>query len=361
MILVRRGRLRPRYQHGRDDKCGRKPGYCPQRISIRRETKDTKTRAGKRPIGVPEELLRLLRLHKEQQDRERALARDLWVEKGYVFTSPTGEPLNPNTDYHKWKDLLKAAKVRDARLHDARHTAATVLLILGVPDTVVDRIMGWEPGKSARMRSRYQHLTGPVLQQTAAKVGALIWGSSPTPHQHPPTPGGPVPDPSQSLAPVESRVYVARLGERLIPFLDRAHAEALISQWEEDHPDHSADVEEWGRDKWEHKGPGGMRAIREGMPDRRIVHHGHAAFLPGGERLNIGRYEQWAVVAWEFETELYTDLPVRWHTTRRPGCEVEAQVRGTDKDAVAAAMAEACAQAMDRAKNPGKYGDANEW
>jgi integrase len=58
-----------------------------------------------------------------------------------VFTSPTGEPLNPNTDYHRWKDLLRAASVRDGRLHDARHTAATVLLVIGAPDAVVDAIM----------------------------------------------------------------------------------------------------------------------------------------------------------------------------------------------------------------------------
>lgn len=178
VIRVSRGRLRPRYQHGCGGRCGRKPGYCPQKISIRRETKDVKSRAGKRPIGVPEELMKLLRRHKEEQDRERRLARDLWVEKGYVFTSPIGEPLNPNTDYHKWKDLLKAAKVRDGRLHDARHTAATVLLILGVPDAIVDAIMGWEPGKSARMRRRYQHLTGRVLQDTAGKVGGLLWGEA---------------------------------------------------------------------------------------------------------------------------------------------------------------------------------------
>ncbi|PHQ50537.1 site-specific integrase [Streptomyces cinnamoneus] len=177
VIRVSRGRLRPRYKHGCGNRCGRNPGYCPQKINIRRETKNTKSRAGKRPIGVPEELMKLLRRHKEEQDRERRLARDLWVEKGYVFTSPTGEPLNPNTDYHKWKDLLKAAGVREGRLHDARHTAATVLLILGVPDAIVDAIMGWEPGKSARMRRRYQHLTGRVLQDTAAKVGGLLWGS----------------------------------------------------------------------------------------------------------------------------------------------------------------------------------------
>lgn len=110
VIRVRRGRLRPRYKHGCGDRCGRKPGYCPQKINTRRETKNAKSRAGQRPIGAPDELLHLLRQHREEQAHERAQARDLWTEKGYVFTSPTGEPLNPNTDYHKWKELLKAMR-----------------------------------------------------------------------------------------------------------------------------------------------------------------------------------------------------------------------------------------------------------
>jgi integrase len=60
-----------------------------------------------------------------------------------VFTSPRGEPINPNTDYHHWKQLLVDAGLRDGRLHDARHTAATVLLILGVPERAVMSLMGW--------------------------------------------------------------------------------------------------------------------------------------------------------------------------------------------------------------------------
>ncbi|UWE13369.1 tyrosine-type recombinase/integrase [Actinacidiphila bryophytorum] len=183
VLVVHRGRLRPRYQHGCGDTCGRKPGYCPQKVNIRRETKETKSRAGRRPIGVPDEVMKLLIKHRDEQDRERSIAHDLWVEKGYVFTSPTGEPLNPNTDHHKWKELLEAAGLRDGRLHDARHTAGTILLILGVPDTVVDAIMGWEPGQSARMRRRYQHLTNRVLTDTAAKVGGLLWTR---PDQQPP-------------------------------------------------------------------------------------------------------------------------------------------------------------------------------
>ncbi|WP_406139545.1 site-specific integrase [Streptomyces anulatus] len=355
VILVRRGRLRPRYEHGCGNKCGRKAGYCPQKINVRRETKDTKTRAGKRSIGVPEQLVALMRQHKAEQERERVLARDLWVEKGYVFTSPTGEALNPNTDFHRWKDLLKSAKVRDGRLHDARHTAATVLLILGVPEAIVDRIMGWEPGKSARMRRRYQHVTGQVLQQTAAKVGDLLWG--PRPHALESATGGAAPGPSRPPVPVESTLYVALLGDRRVPFLYREHADKVASQWGADHPGHPAEVEEWDREKWEHEGPGGALAIRERMPDRRIVHHAYAVYLPGGDRLHIGHDEHWSVVAWEFDADLYTDLLVRWHTTRRPGQEVEAQVRGTDKGVVVTAFAEACAQAMNRAKNPSEYGD----
>ena len=177
-LAIRRGRLQPRYQHGCGDRCGRKPGYCPQKINTRRETKDTKSRAGRRSIGVPKPLLDLLARHRCEQERERQAAADLWVEKGYVFTTPTGEPLSPNTDHHQWKALLKAAGIRDGRLHDAHHTAGTVLLILGVPDTVVDVIMGWEPGQSARMRRRYQHLTDRVLKDTADKIGGLLWGQA---------------------------------------------------------------------------------------------------------------------------------------------------------------------------------------
>ena len=85
-----------------------------------------------------------------------------------------GKPVNPRFDYEEWKRLLRYAKVRDGRLHDARHTAATVLLILGIPDTAVDGVMGWEPWGA--MRRRYQHLTDSVLKNIADKVGRTLWG-----------------------------------------------------------------------------------------------------------------------------------------------------------------------------------------
>ncbi|MFD7446673.1 tyrosine-type recombinase/integrase [Streptomyces sp. NPDC059909] len=178
-VRIRRNRLRPRYRHGcGDEPCRRKPGYCPQREQIRREHKNTKSRSGRRTVGLPDPLIKLLRKHREEQDRERSEAGADWEAKGYVFASPTGGPLSPNTDYHLWKRLLRDAGVRDGRLHDARHTAGTVLLLLGVPDVIVDAIMGWEPGGAARMRARYMHVTGPMLRKVADQVGEKLWGSS---------------------------------------------------------------------------------------------------------------------------------------------------------------------------------------
>ncbi len=74
----------------------------------------------------PPELVELLREHQAEQEREREAARQLWQDGGWLFADSTGGILNPRTDTKRWKELLAAAGVRDARLHDARHTAATV-------------------------------------------------------------------------------------------------------------------------------------------------------------------------------------------------------------------------------------------
>ncbi|MFD3512552.1 tyrosine-type recombinase/integrase [Streptomyces sp. NPDC058657] len=173
LLKVRRSRLRPKYEHGCADPCGKSPGYCKQRKHIRPPTKETKSRAGTRPIGLPPQLLPMLKVHQEAQAREKERVRQLWEDDDWVFTNEVGRPVNPRFDWEEWKRLLKAAKVRDGRLHDARHTAATVLLLLGIPDTAVDGIMGWEPGGA--QRRRYQHLTAPILKNIADKMGRTLW------------------------------------------------------------------------------------------------------------------------------------------------------------------------------------------
>lgn len=55
-----------------------------------------------------------------------------------MFARPDGRPSNPNIDYHGVEALLAAAELRDGRLHEARHTARKVLLLLQVPTPMGD-------------------------------------------------------------------------------------------------------------------------------------------------------------------------------------------------------------------------------
>lgn len=172
VLMVRRSRRRPRYAHGCGDPCGRKAGYCPQRKRTNPETADTKSRAGRRAVGLPAQLADLLSAHQVKQEAERLEAGDKWTDEGWLFATPDGRGTSTRTDYDDWKELLAAAGVRDGRLHDARHTAATVLLILGVSERAVMGLMGWS---TTAMTARYQHMVDTVRTDVARQVDGLIW------------------------------------------------------------------------------------------------------------------------------------------------------------------------------------------
>lgn len=133
----------------------------------------TKTRAGTRRVGFPREVLDELLTHRERQQAEREHAGSMWVEHGLVFTTITGMPVDAKRDWEDWKALLAEAGLRDMRPHDARHTAATILMAKGVDRRVVMDIMGWA---SEHMLKRYQHVADEMRQEAAGRLGAALWG-----------------------------------------------------------------------------------------------------------------------------------------------------------------------------------------
>ncbi|MDP9815179.1 tyrosine-type recombinase/integrase [Spirilliplanes yamanashiensis] len=174
-LAIRRALQRHTWRHGCGGECGKKRGAdCPSRYGGGLAIVDTKSRAGRRVVGVPRPLMRALTAHRIAQQAERERAGSLWADGGWVFAQPTGKPLDPRADYEEWRELLKAAKVRPARLHDARHTAATMLLVLKVPTRAVMDVMGWS---NASMAGRYQHVPAEVLTGIARQVGGLLWAA----------------------------------------------------------------------------------------------------------------------------------------------------------------------------------------
>lgn len=67
--------------------------------------------------------------------------------------------------------------MRPARLHDARHTAATLLLVQGVDPRVVMDLMGWS---HVAMTSRYQHVVPELRRLAAERMTVALWGDDAT-------------------------------------------------------------------------------------------------------------------------------------------------------------------------------------
>ena len=89
-----------------------------------------------------------------------------------MFAQPNGKPTDPRRDQYEWKALLEEAGVREARLHDARHTAATVLLLLGVQERAVMDMMGWS---NSAMVKRYAHVTARLRRDIADRLNSYLW------------------------------------------------------------------------------------------------------------------------------------------------------------------------------------------
>ena len=58
-----------------------------------------KSRAGRRTIPMPEQLVGALRVHRAVQATERLAAGSLWTDSGMVFTGPIGKPIDPRADH----------------------------------------------------------------------------------------------------------------------------------------------------------------------------------------------------------------------------------------------------------------------
>ncbi len=134
---------------------------------------EPKTDRSRRTIAVPVPLIEALRRQRAAQNEERLLAGTEWDDWDLVFAQPNGRPLDKHSDYEAWTKLLKNAGVRHIRLHDGRHTAATLLLTAGVHPRVVMELLG-----HSQMRTTtdiYSHVMPALAQEAADRITKTLW------------------------------------------------------------------------------------------------------------------------------------------------------------------------------------------
>ena len=95
-----------------------------------------------------------------------------------VFRQPDGKPVGHKRHHFDGKSLFVDAGVRDARLHGARHMAASLLLLLKVPARTVMAILG-HSGYQLTMNT-YSHVAPELNSEAARLMAGALWDSPST-------------------------------------------------------------------------------------------------------------------------------------------------------------------------------------
>lgn len=128
--------------------------------------KEPKTPHSRRQIALPPSLVLVLRQRRAEQKRQGDLLGKALTDNDFVFAHPDGTPLDPSTVSHALANIIRKVGLPHIRLHDLRHTHATVMLKASVHPKVVSERLGHS---SIRITlDTYSHVL-PGIQEAAAQ------------------------------------------------------------------------------------------------------------------------------------------------------------------------------------------------
>ncbi|MGH8983939.1 MAG: tyrosine-type recombinase/integrase [Acidimicrobiia bacterium] len=152
---------------------------------------DVKTNAARRTIDIDGPVVRVLQAWRRRLAEERLLVGPAYEDGRLVFPRPDGSPIHPELFSRTFDRLVAGAGLPAIRLHDLRHTHATLLLKAGVPAKVVSERLGHaSPGFTLNV---YQWVLPGMQAEAAATFSRLL---SADPVEDPVEVEGPVPSPA---------------------------------------------------------------------------------------------------------------------------------------------------------------------
>lgn len=106
--------------------------------------KGPKSKKSRRIVSLPNSVVEELKLYRKNWLKEKLKAVDLRVENKseYLFCNIDGTHLYPTTPTMQWRRFTERAKIRHIRLHDLRHTSATLLINQGVHAKIISERLG---------------------------------------------------------------------------------------------------------------------------------------------------------------------------------------------------------------------------
>lgn len=134
---------------------------------------DVKTAHSRRVVDLDPFSVSVLRTWRREQ-LERKLSTGRRGDDEFVFCREDGSPIHPDYFSQSWDRLVKPSDHRRIRLHDLRHTHATILLKAAVPLKVVSERLGHS--SPAFTMTVYQHVLPGMQADAAAAFSAAVFG-----------------------------------------------------------------------------------------------------------------------------------------------------------------------------------------
>ncbi|HET9778081.1 MAG TPA: site-specific integrase [Propionibacteriaceae bacterium] len=89
-----------------------------------------------------------------------------------VFTTAVGKPVSPRNDYRDFRKIIERAGLRCVRLHDLRHTAASLMLAQDVSPRVIMEVLGHS--QISITMNTYSHISEAQSREAANRMGDLF-------------------------------------------------------------------------------------------------------------------------------------------------------------------------------------------
>jgi integrase len=132
---------------------------------------EPKTKKSRRTVYFPAGTGATLQEHRRKQLELRLKLGSAWDDRDLVFCR-AGKPLDPGAMSYWLKKALKAAGLPEIRVHDLRHTAATLHLARGENPKVVQELLGHST--IALTMDTYSHVSPAIHAGAASKMQALF-------------------------------------------------------------------------------------------------------------------------------------------------------------------------------------------
>lgn len=134
---------------------------------------DCKTEQSRRVLHLSESAIRALREQRRRQAEARLAALPgRWQDLGLVFTTDRGTPLEQSNVHRDYKQLLAKAGLPNVRIHDLRHSSASLLLNLGIPLKTIQSILGHSSIKVTA--DIYAHMAPAMARDAADRLDRIF-------------------------------------------------------------------------------------------------------------------------------------------------------------------------------------------